>query len=103
MSKIFPKCGIGTKLRYKKIQKDMIFVPMPNRISIRHNKKADRCLRSAYKLHMDAIKKAGLHYCRSTHLGSGIAFVTNSNTVAHAVYLIIMNDAYAYAHNNIHL
>ena len=29
MSKIFPKCGIGTKLRYKKIQKDMIFVPMP--------------------------------------------------------------------------
>ena len=76
MSKIFPKCGIGTKLRYKKIQKDMIFVPMPNRISIRHNKKADRCLRSAYKLHMDAIKKAGLHYCRSTHLGSGIAFVS---------------------------
>ena len=36
----------------------MIFVPMPNRISIRHN------------------KKAGLHYCRSTHLGSGIAFVS---------------------------
>ena len=58
MSKIIPKCGIGTKLRYKKIQKDMIFVPMPNRISIRHN------------------KKAGLHYCRSTHLGSGIAFVS---------------------------
>ena len=33
-------------------------------------------------------KKAGLHYCRSTHLGSGIAFVTNSNTVAHAVRII---------------
>ena len=28
------------EVRYKKIQKDMIFVPMPNRISIRHNKKA---------------------------------------------------------------
>ena len=58
MSKIFPKRGTGTKLRYKKIQKDMIFVPMPNRISIGH----------IYN------KKAGLHYCRSTYRGSGIAF-----------------------------
>ena len=32
-----------------------------------------------------------------------LPFVTNSNTVAHAVYIIIMNDAYAHAHNNIHL
>ena len=59
MSKIIQKRGIGTKLRYKKIQKDMIFVPMPYYgISIGH----------IYN------KKAGLHYCRSTYRGSGIAF-----------------------------
>ena len=84
MSKIFPKCGIGTKLRYKKIQKDMIFVPMPYYgISIGH----------IYN------KKAGLQSCCS----AGIAFVTNSNTVAHAVYIIIIRYVHACAHNNIHL
>ena len=47
------------EVRYKKIQKDMIFVPMPYYgISIGH----------IYN------KKAGLHYCRSTYRGSGIAF-----------------------------
>ncbi len=41
MSKIIQKRGIGTKLRYKKIQKDMIFVPMPYYgISKGHNKKS---------------------------------------------------------------
>ena len=33
-------------------------------------------------------KKAGLQSCCSANRGSGIAFVTNSNTVAHAVYII---------------
>ena len=59
MSKIIQKHGIDTKKRYKKIQIDMIFVPMPYYgISIGH----------IYN------KKAGLHYCRSTYRGSGIAF-----------------------------
>ena len=45
------------EVRYKKIQKDMIFVPMPYYgISIGHNKKADRCLRSAFNT---AYKKSG--------------------------------------------
>ena len=48
-------------------------------------------------------KKAGLQSCCSTHLGSGIAFVTNSNTVAHAAYIIYKVHAYIRAHNNIHL
>ena len=88
MSKIFPKCGIGTKKRYKKIQKDMIFVPMPYYgISIGH----------IYN------KKAGLQSCCSANRGSGIAFVTNSNTVAHAVYIIIIRYVHACAYNNIHL
>ena len=59
MSKIIQKRGIGTKLRYKKIQKDMIFVPMPYYgISIGH----------IYN------KKAGLQSCCSANRGSGIAF-----------------------------
>ena len=47
------------EVRYKKIQKDMIFVPMPYYgISIGHiyNKKADRCLCSAFNT---AYKKSG--------------------------------------------
>ena len=48
------------EVRYKKIQKDMIFVPMP--------------YYGISKGHIHN-KKAELHYCRSTHLGSGIAFV----------------------------
>ena len=39
MSKIIQKHGIDTKKRYKKIQIDMIFVPMPYYgISIGHKK-----------------------------------------------------------------
>ena len=60
MSKIFQKRRQGTKV-FKKIQKDTKrydFHTLPNRISIGH----------IYN------KKAGLHYCRSTYRGSGIAF-----------------------------
>ena len=82
MSKIIPKCGIGTKLRYKKIQKDMIFVPMPYYgISKGHTTKKRDC-----NLAVPRIEALVL------------PFVTNSNTVAHAIYIYNKVRVYTYAY-----
>ena len=71
--------------RYKKIRKKIPLHLCPTTISKGH----------IYN------KKAGLQSCCSAFWGSGIAFVTNSNTVAHAVriyYLGTRFRAYTYTH-----
>lgn len=91
MSKIIQKHGIDTKKRYKKIQIDMIFVPMPYYgISIGHiyNKKAGPS--DCVPLSILRIKKRDCNLAVPHIEALVLPFVTNSNTVAHAVRIIIL-------------